>query len=385
MRVSIIGSRGIPAKYGGFEVFTEHLSTRLVEKGYSIIVSCEYPDGEKMDEYRGVSLYYFPFPPPKSYLLRKFYEIFNDIYFMAKLGKLCDVMYILGAGAGLFMFIPKLLNKKIKVLVNIDGLEWKRDKFTKLEKMLLKLNIWLATVFADVVVLDARRMGNYVKESCRWKTVFIPYGVEPPEEVGWDRSKLKVLSSRCSKITEVNQNDYWLVVARLEPENNIHTILEGFLKSNSKRPLVVVGDYTSERYRRRIGRILERDKEGRILMVGAIYNDRRLLDMLRQNCFAYIHGHSVGGTNPSLLEAMSMKNIIVAHDNEFNREVGGNTCLYFRTSDNLAEIMDMIEEDTSRFEKLKYLAYSRVRSSYSWEYVVGKYVNTLTNIRDDRT
>ena len=180
--LAIIGSRGIPAKYGGFETFAEELATRLVKKGYKITVSCEYSPN-KIKEYKGVKLCYFPYPPPKSYFLRKLYEILVDIYFIYKLSKNHDTIYLLGGGAGAFLFIAKIFNRKTKVLINIDGVEWKRAKFNFLEKGLLKLNIILGSLFADIIVLDAQAMKNYIAKSFHKKTVYIPYGIEDKKDI----------------------------------------------------------------------------------------------------------------------------------------------------------------------------------------------------------
>jgi len=370
LSVAIVGSRGIPAKYGGFETFAEEIATRLVKKGFSITVSCEYAN-ECKNEYRGVKLTYFPFPPPKSYFLRKIYENFSDIYFMYKLGKKNDILYLLGAGAGSFLFIPKLF--RTKVIVNIAGVEWKRDKFNKIEKALIQSNTVLATLFSEKIVIDAKALKNYVCKSFYRKTVYVPYGIERIGEVKWNSEKVNFLLSKRLKISQsLVAHNYWLSVARLQPSNNIHTIIQGFLDSKSKKPLVVVGDFTSKKYGAKINEILKKDKDKRILMVGGIY-DKELLFMLRQNCFGHIHGHSVGGTNPSLLEAMIMKNLVIAHDNEFNREVGGDAILYFRDANELAKLVKDIENNPDKYIHLKKAAYDRVKSNYSWDDVVDKY------------
>jgi len=378
MKISIVGSRGIPAKYGGFETFAEKISTKLVERKHSVTVSCEY-ESKRMEEYRDVKLCYFPFPPPKSYFLRKFYEIFSDIYFIYKLSGVSNFIYVLGAGAGLFLFIPKIFGKKSKVMVNIDGVEWKRDKFTRLEKLMLKINVKFATLFADIIILDSNGMKKYVSESFWKKTVYIPYGVEEPKEIRWDKKKVNKLLEAIGTNSELIPNNYWLVVARLEPENNTHTILKGFLDSEIKKPLLVVGDFTSKKYRAKINEILKNDKEGKVMMTGGIY-DRELLFMLRQNCFGYIHGHSVGGTNPSLLEAMVMKNLVIAHDNEFNREVGGDAILYFKDANELTKLIQTIENNPEKYIHLKKATYDRVKSNYSWDDVVEKYERVFEEI-----
>lgn len=371
-RIVLIGSRGIPANYGGFETFAEGLATRMVKEGYDITVTCEYePSESRTDSYKGVKLIHFPVKPPENYFLRKFYENLSDIYFLLKLSRRFDIIYFLGIEVGFFLFIPKILNRNISLMVNIDGVMWKRTKFNILERWLLKLNHIFATIFADKIILDARNMWNYVSESRREKTVFIPYGVEEIEEVPWDPKKLRALSDRNPLIERIKKNDYWLVVARLEPENNIHVIIEGFLKSNSTRPLVIVGDPTSERYKGLLNEVIC-NNEDKVIFIGAIY-DNKLLNMLRCHCFAYIHGHSVGGTNPSLIEAMSMKNLVLAHDNEFNREVCGNTAFYF-DKDNIDSIMRFIEDlHPYKIYSLKEKAHRRVFSIYSWDNILLRY------------
>lgn len=371
MKIAIIGSRGIPAKYGGFETFADGLSTRLAEKGYDITVSCEYSDkNERLNDYKGVKLVYFPIKPPKSYFLRKFYENISDIYFLIKLTRTNDLIYFLGTEVGMFLFIPKLLKRNMKLMVNIDGVMWKRTKFNRFERWLLKINHNFATRFADVIVTDAEEMKKYVDPKYREKAVFIPYGVEEVEPVKWDLDKLKKLES--FKDINISKDEFWLVVARLEPENNIHMIVEGFSKANSKYPLVIVGDFTSDKYEKEIKDIASGSSN--IHLVGSIY-DLELLNMLRQHNFAYIHGHSVGGTNPSLLEAMIMKNVIVAHDNGFNREVCGSTFYNFKNKNELLEIIDELEIIISK--KLSLFTYLHVKKNYSWSIVINDYLNLL--------
>ncbi len=372
--VSIIGSRGIPARYGGFEIFTEQLSVRLAKEGYSVLVCCEYPESDRMDNYRDVRLSYFPLHPPKNYSIRKFYEILNDIYFIFSVSFSHNIVYILGVGtAGWFTFFPKIINKNTKVIVNIDGLEWERNKFNKFEKLLLKFNNYLAIIFADIVVLDAECLANYLNGILRNKTIFIPYGVECSDLIDWDINKLSNLSPKCHEIKNIKPGDYWLVVARLEPENNIHIIIEGFLRSSSKKFLVVVGDSTSATYSKKFNQILSKYDNNKVLFVGSIYNDQRLLQMLRQNCFAYIHGHSVGGTNPSLLEAMASRNIILAHDNDFNREVCSDLAVYFKDEFDIENKINYIEENAHLFVGFKEKIHSRAMREYSWQNVVKSY------------
>jgi rhamnosyltransferase len=373
-KIAIIGSRGIPAKYGGFETIVEAVAPRLVEKGWNIYVSCEGTrDSSKPAVYKGVNLFYFPIRP----FFRIIYEVLYDVYSLAKSSLMCHCVYMLGYGAGLFFFVPKLFRKKL--VVNVDGLEWKRDKFNRLEKFILLTSERAAVAFADVIVADSREIKKYIERRYKKEAVYITNGVDAPQVQKWDEQKLSS-QSFVKETAALLPNGYWLAVARLEPENNIHVIVQAFLKSNSKRKLVIIGNFSSKKYQNRVLTVLrENDATQRVILTGAIY-DLGLLNMLRQNCFAYIHGHSVGGTNPTLLEAMSMKNIIIAHDNEFNREVGAQTMLYFRTAADLAETIKKMEDRPDSFGDLKEAAYSRVLSNYSWTDIVREYDRLFTDI-----
>ena len=365
--IAIIGSRGIPAKYGGFETAVEAVAPRLVEMGWNVVVSCEGSrDHSKPDVYKGVHLFYFPVRP----FFRIIYEVLYDVYSLVKSSLGCHCIYMLGYGAGLFFFIPKIFHRKLAV--NVDGLEWKREKFNKLEKFILLTSERAAVTFADAVVADSKEIKRYIEERYKKEAVYITHGADAPHVEKWNEQKLSGQDS-LKENSALLPNGYWLAVARLEPENNIHVIVQSFLKSNSDKKLVIIGSFSGKKYQRHVFEILEDKNAGeRVILTGAIY-DVSLLNMLRQNCFAYIHGHSVGGTNPALLEAMSMKNLVIAHDNEFNREVGGQTTLYFKDAGDLAAKIEEIENNPNLFAQLKEAAYSRVLSHYSWEDIAQEY------------
>jgi len=365
-KLAIVGSRGVPAKYGGFETAVEAVAPKLAEMGWSIFVSCEGPRGRsKPVVYKGVYLFYFPVRP----FFRIIYEVLYDVYSLLKSSLTCRCIYMLGYGAGLFFFIPKVLRRKL--VVNVDGLEWKRDKFNRLEKSILLASERAAVTFADVIVADSREVARYIEERYKKKAVYITNGVDAPQVEKWDERKFACQD--LLKDTALLPNGYWLAVARLEPENNIHAIVQAFLSSDSNRKLLIVGNFSSKKYESNVLKLLEdKNAEQRVTLTGAIY-DVSLLNMLRQNCYAYIHGHSVGGTNPALLEAMSMQNLVIAHDNEFNREVGGQTTLYFKDAGDLAAKIEEIENNPNLFAQLKEAAYSRVLSHYSWEDIAQEY------------
>lgn len=366
LKIAIIGSRGIPAKYGGFETFVDEISKRLVAKGYEIHVSCEGGIIPKIPQYNGVFLFYFPLNP----FCRVIYETIYDIYSLIKSSVMCDYIYMLGYGAGFFFFIPKLFRKKL--FVNVDGIEWKRDKYNKIEKLILYLNEIFAVHFSDVIIADSVEIKKYVESRHGKNAVYISYGVDNPPIESWDPSKL-IETHVSDNFTNLENNSYYLVVARLEPENNIHVIVEGFLLSSTTKKLVIVGNFLSRKYELSIYKIITKlNGHDRIIFTKGIYK-KDLLNMLRQNCFAYIHGHSAGGTNPSLLEAMVMKTIIVAHDNEFNREVGSKAILNFKESFDLKNCIENIDNNYSDYLALKSEAYERVLTYYSWKDIALEY------------
>lgn len=378
MKVAILGSRGIPAKYGGFETFAEGLTENLIKRGFDLTVSCEYePSKSRVDELNGIKLEHFPIRPPDNYFLRKFYENLSDIYFLIRLSKHYDVIIFLGIEVGMFLFIPKLLNTRIKTLVNIDGVMWERTKFNRFEQWLLKVNHVLAIKFADIVIADSKEMMEYVDDKYHDKTIYLSYGIQIPENIPWNGKNLKKLTNYTGK--KLLSRNYFLVVARLEPENNIHTIIEAFVKANLKTPMVVLGDFTSQLYEQKIESMLQKEGNDEVYFLGSIY-DEELLNMLRQNCMAYIHGHSVGGTNPSLLEAAISKNIILAHDNVFNREVCRENAIYFNDSDELRSQMELVDKNPENYFNIKYDVHNSVKKEYSWEKISDGYENLLNSV-----
>ncbi|MDP3066318.1 MAG: DUF1972 domain-containing protein [Methanobacteriaceae archaeon] len=375
MKIAIIGCRGIPAKYGGFETFAHGLTENLVKKGYEVTVSCEYkPKNSREENFKGSKLDYFPIKPPKNYFLRKFYENLSDIYFLIKLSRENQLIYFLGIEVGMFLFIPKILNRNSMVMVNIDGVMWERSKFNLFERWLLKLNHKWATRFADTVIADAQEMKNYVDQKYWNKTVYLSYGINTPKRIPWNGEILKQLKKYIS--IDITPGNYFLVVARLEPENNIHTIVDAFSRAEIEIPLVIVGDFTSENYEYKVKSIALSCGPPGVIFLGSVY-DQEILNLLRQNCTAYIHGHSVGGTNPSLLEAAISHNIILAHKNQFNREVCGKSAVYFETELDLARKMKLVYRYIENYLDLKDEVYYRVKKKYSWYKITEDYHSLL--------
>lgn len=352
MKVAVIGSRGIPAKYGGFEIFAEVLAERLVEYGHKITVYSISDFREiplKNPKIRRVFIY-----TPKISFLEKVYMSSTSVLHSC-LARRDHAIIFLGISGGLMIWLPRLLG--IRTVINIDGIEWKRSRWGRIIKFALKSLERVAIKLATVVVADSEAIGEYVKSEYRRDYVFIPYGVEScsfrPED--WEDVKDKHWLER---------NGYYLIVGRHVPENNFDICIQGFLQSKSQRKLVIVSNLKST----------EKSPKKRVIFTGPIY-DRPKLYALRANASAYIHGHSVGGTNPSLLEAISSKNIVFAYDVHYNREVLGDFGFYFKSGKDLSYLIQNFENGTLKINKEKTLEYydQILSNKYNWEIVIKKY------------
>lgn len=363
-KIAIVGARGI-ANYGGFETFVSELAPRLTKKGFEVYCTCE-KDDEMSPEYKGAKLIYFPIKMPSNYQLRKILEFFYDIYFGFICSFNCDIIYFLGFSANIFTFFPRIFGKKS--YVNMAGVEWERSKFSKRERSLLKFFFKLSIIGSNRVIIDNKKLINCIDKKYHHKVSYISYGVDEVPEVEWDPEIANFYTK-----TSVESNGYWLVVARLQPDNNIDIILNAFIKSGSKNPLIIIGDISCEDdYKKKLNTFLNNNSDKEIIFTGGIYEQQHL-NMFRQHCFGYIHAHSIGGTNPSLLEAMVMKNIILAHDNEFNKEVARNSIVYFGDIEDLNHKINLIENNLLIFNENKEKTFELVKKDYSWESIIDKY------------
>ncbi|MGZ4853269.1 MAG: DUF1972 domain-containing protein [Halobacteriota archaeon] len=369
-RVGIVGARGI-GNYGGYERMLVDLVPQLVQKGYRVRCSCEQPRGEECTaNYKGATLDYFPLKPPANYTLRKAFELLYDSYFIIRYSLVCDIIYVLGVYGGLSLLIPRLLGKV--VVVNTDGLEWERTKYHVVERSLIILFFALSLNLASRIVVDNEQLKGFIGKRHHFKTSYIPYGVSQQKPQSWDETKLRSYVPENTASGTLTKGKYWLLVARLEPENNTHVIVDGFAKARPKYPLVIVGDFTSDKYRDRVYRHAFDGNSAKISFFGAIY-DADVLRMLRQHCLAYVHGHSVGGTNPGLLDAMISENLIVAHDNPFNRELCGSYSHYFSNSSDLSDLVTSIETSAGEPSEFCSEVYKRAIDAYSWDHVIAAY------------
>jgi glycosyltransferase involved in cell wall biosynthesis len=358
MKLAVLGTRGIPARYGGFETFAEKLAIGLTQLGHEVTVYCEAGDASAPTEYRGVRLRYIPAPA-----LGPLQTILYDLRCLWDARTGFDVVYMLGYGTAPFCLIPRLWGAE--VWINPDGLEWARDKWGVAAKKYFRLMEWASLRVADRIIADAEAIADSLASrhgpirSCS----VIPYGCEVVETL-----------PRIDPLAEwaLVPESYYLVVCRLEPENHVLEILQAFQRSQSARELIVVGNTQARtRYVEQLRSICD----PRIRMVGTVY-DQEKLTCLRAHAFAYMHGHSVGGTNPSLLESMGCGNLIFAHDNPFNRETLGNCGVFFANVDELTRAIDRMDQGAG-VERLRTAAKARARRRYRWPDIIASYAALL--------
>jgi glycosyltransferase involved in cell wall biosynthesis len=352
-RVAIIGIVGIPAKYGGFETFAEYMS-QLISDNYELSVySSSRSYEERIETYYKAKIRYIPLRAngPESIA----YDIASIFYSL----KDSDVLLILGSSGAIILPIVKLLGKRIKIIFNMAGLEWKRSKWNKFARWFLKLSERTAVRCADEVVVDNQGLQDYIKEEYGVHSRVIAYG--------GDQVSKAVLTGEVLAEFPFLKNPYCCAVARIQPDNNIDMILEAFRKMPGK-PLVFIGNWDASGY----GRALK-DKYAAVInidLLDAIY-DRKKLDQIRGNCIAYIHGHSAGGTNPSLVEAMHLALPIIAFDVNFNRYTTQNRALYFSNSEQLVERVTKLDNRARKSYGLKMKEIAR--ESFTWEKTIKEY------------
>jgi glycosyltransferase involved in cell wall biosynthesis len=362
VKMAILGTRGIPAAYGGFEKFAEEIAVRLVKHGVNVTVYCESSTPRETGEYLGVKLKFI-----RTRRFGSLATVLFDIQCLWDARCKFDIVYMLGYGAAPFCVIPRAFGKKL--WLNVDGIEWQRQKWGKVARAYFQLMEWFSSWVSDVVVCDAHGIREHMvrRHSPRIPCTVIPYGASIVEST----PSADVLAQ-----WGLATRSYYLVVCRLEPENHVDTIVKGHLRSRSKKPLVVVGDAELGTDYVRALRIMECE---RVRFIGTIFEPHRLI-ALRFHAYAYYHGHSVGGTNPSLLEAMGCANLVIAHDNLFNREVLGESGRYFTTESDLPGIINEIEE-LSAYERdtVGKQAMQRIRECYTWERVISDYLALIRN------
>jgi hypothetical protein len=317
MRISFIGSVGIPNCYGGFESFLEVISPLIVKSNIIVNVTCDskkYIDKNPL--FKGVNRIFI------NINANGFLSPIHDLLAFFRVLRISDVIIVLGVSAGPFFIIMRffcfLLNKKL--IINIDGIEWRRSKYSTLEKIILRIFDLFAQISAHRIIYDNSALINYIYLVFHKKSFLIPYS-----------------GDHVVRIKDVSMiPGSGLSICRIEPENNIDLILKSVVNSNLTS-FTIIGNWNNSSY----GKNLREKYKNfvKLKLLDPIYDPLKVASF-RESCFFYIHGHSVGGTNPSLVEMLSYNAIIVSYDCIFNRESAGNSSLYFTSSDDLVEILN---------------------------------------------
>lgn len=373
--VFIIGSRGLPAQYGGFETFVEKLVSHKVSPTIRYHVAClsDESTGKHFD-YKGADC--FTVNPPKLGPARVIAYDMMAINYSLKLikkeGIQAPIFYILGNTIGAFIvnFAKKIQSIGGILLVNPDGLEWKRAKWSKPVQSYLKYSEKEMTKYANLIISDNRGIETYIQNTYPWsRTTFIAYGT--------DLSKT-TLTAEDTPVRDwyqkwqTQEKDYYLILGRFVPENNYETAIREFMKSSTERDLVIICNHEGNAYFDELRQITGFDKDKRVKFVGTVY-DQDLLKYIRNQAFAYIHGHEVGGTNPGLLEALAQTDLNLIYNVDFNHQVAQDTALYWTKEDgNLSQLIDSVDGKVS-FEDLGNAAKANMKENYNWEKIVGEY------------
>jgi glycosyltransferase involved in cell wall biosynthesis len=356
MKIAILGSRGIPAAYGGYDTLIEELSIRLVNvPSIEVIVYCRNTYyKERPLKYHGVKLIYLPAPRIKliESLLNSFLSTINV------LGQKTDAIFFLDPANAPFCLLLRLCGKK--VVIHTDGLGWKRRKWGPIGRRYYKFVEWLCVKAANMLVTDNPIMQQYYKEEYGADSVYIPYGAT--NIWGLDKTVFKEYG--------LKPHEYLLVVARLEPENNTDLIIQEYTKTKVKFPLVIVGDspYGPDYFAQ-----LRQLADERVYFTGRIY-DQAKLNALYQGAYLYIHGHEVGGTNPSLLRAMGYGTSPVVLNVPFNISVIGNSGYIFeRDKGHLSNLLENLLENPFQVTQMGQRAQELVLKHFTWDGVAESY------------
>lgn len=382
--VIIIGSRGYESNYGGWETFVTELINNYDDKNTKFYVPELTNNKETKTEVRNGVVCKQIYVPKQGFVTMFTFVIKAVLYYkkMIKEEKMENViMYILGCRVGpLFSVIHKELNKMgVQIMINPDGLEWKREKWSWWIKKCFKISERTMIKSSNYVVCDSKAIEDYVKikyKEFNTPTTFIPYGAYLNDVKDLDKKTKNFM-----KKYDIKTREYYLIVGRFVPENNYELMIKEFMKSKTSKDLVIVSNVEKNKFYDRLLKTTNFDKDKRIKFVGAIYDDE-ILRRLRKNATAYIHGHSAGGTNPSLLEALSITDVNILFDAVYNVEVGEEAALYFSKEENsLVKVIEKVEKFKSK-ERNKYgeLAKKRIIDDYTWKIIVDRYKDLFDKV-----
>lgn len=363
MKIAFIGSRGVPALYGGFETATEEIGARLVARGHEVTVYCRAGNGDAGESvYRAMRKKYVPCMKKKSLetVTHTFSALVHAVF------QDYDVLIIMNPANGPLCVIPRL--RGMPFALHVDGLDWERSRWPWIGRKFIRFGAWCSTKLAPVLIADSRGIEEYYMRHWNRETVYASYGADVKAE--HDSGLLDQYG--------LKPRGYFLVVARLEPENHTDFIVNTYRKLDLDIPLIVVGDTN---YESDYIRDLQRESGGRVEFVGGIYEGESLEALLHYSLL-YIHGHSVGGTNPVLLQAMACSCAITYLDVSFNREVLGDLGAPFALEDDtLAVNLANALEHPTLLEESRTQAKMRVLETYTWDGATDAYESLCESLR----
>lgn len=369
MKIAIIGSRGYPYVYSGYETFVSEVAPRLAKQNVEVHVYCHKPlFKSRPKQVNGIQLHYIPAIKSKS--LSQWSNSF--LCTVHALFQKYDVILYVNSANGIFGILTKIFSKK--TAINVDGLEWLRPKWKGLGGKVFYFSSKMATRWMDEIITDAESMRKIYLKEFKTDSTVIAYGANVRY------SKNAQLISKWN----LDTNNYYLIVGRLIPDNNALLILQEFSKSSSGKKLVIVGDVPyNDEYATNIKKV----KDPRIIFTGYITDPDELAE-LYHNCFAYFHGHEYGGTNPTLLKALAYGCAVIALDTCFSREVLQNEQygIYFtKESGNLAQIINQVEASSQILTEYKHKSRRRVSQAYTWEKVSNQYIELFEKLVRGKT
>jgi glycosyltransferase involved in cell wall biosynthesis len=369
MKIAILGTRGIPANYGGFETFAEELSVRLAQRGHEVVVYCRTSTADAaMKDYRGVRRVVLPCVHSKH--LETLTHTFVSTLHLTFAERGADAAFYCNSANACWIPIPRLTGTA--TLMNPDGLEWERAKWDWRGKAFYRASEHLAARFPHMVVSDSRTIQRYYKEKFGRDSEFVAYGADIVER-GFGAERLERF--------EVDPEGYFLYVSRLEPENNAHVVVEAFEGVHTDKKLLVVGGapYADEYIDN-----LKATQDQRIRFPGAVYGEE--YKALRANAYVYVNAMEVGGTHPAILEAMGAGNCVLVSDIAYNTEAVAEAGVTFRNKDaaDLREKMQHLVDHPELVREYGEKARERVRTEYDWEHVTDEYERIFQQMTEGR-
>lgn len=354
--IRILGTRGIPAAHGGFETFAEYLALYLVKHGWRVVVYCQEDGAGAVyeDVWQGVERVHIPVEQsgPKG-------TIVFDWKATAHAAKFDDLCLTLGYNTAIFCGLLRI--KGVPNLINMDGIEWSRAKWGPIAKTWFWLNDWAGCWLGNHLVADHPKIKLHLTSRVREdKITMIPYGAD------------EVMDAPTGAVLNMGLEPgrFLTVIARAEPENSLLEIVAGFSRKPRGYKLVVLGKYESEKVAYHRAVMVAAGPE--VVFVGAIY-DKAVVRALRFHSVAYVHGHQVGGTNPSLIEAMGAGNPVIANDNQFNRWVAGDSARFFTNADEFSSRLDEVLPNAEVLAQMKTGILRRYHEAFTWEQVLADY------------